>query len=182
MVVFLCLKVKFQIQPIIFNRMSIPLMRVPRISILKSPIRRPTWMLRKNTLLFSWGKRHVWSLPSGAHCHRAGVQDTGWHTLIPLGPCEGFTLLLSADDLPAFTPGHFFPGLAPTACLRLLPQCNSSFKCPSPLPTSLPPLFFLPAPVHHSTTGSFPPSRETFLGPYYCNVIFPSWERKSHAQ
>lgn len=59
MVVFLCLKVKFQIQPIIFNRMSIPLMRVPRISILKSPIRRPTWMLRKNPLLFSWGKRHV---------------------------------------------------------------------------------------------------------------------------
>ena len=59
MLVFLCLKVKFQIQPIIFNRMSIPIMRVPRISILKSPIRRPTWMLRKNSLLFSWGKRHV---------------------------------------------------------------------------------------------------------------------------
>ena len=59
MLVFLCLKVKFQIQPIIFNRMSIPIMRVPRISILKSPIRRPTWKLRKNSLLFSWGKRHV---------------------------------------------------------------------------------------------------------------------------
>jgi len=59
MLVFLCLKVKFQIQPIIFNRTSIPIMRVPRISILKIPIRRPTWMLRKNSLLFSWGKRHV---------------------------------------------------------------------------------------------------------------------------
>lgn len=59
MVVFLCLKVRFQIQPIIFNRMSIPIMRVPRISILKTPIRRPTWMLGKNSLLFSLGKGHV---------------------------------------------------------------------------------------------------------------------------
>ena len=28
----------------------------------------------------------------------------------PLGPCEGLTSVPSADDSPAFTPGHFFPG------------------------------------------------------------------------
>jgi hypothetical protein len=58
--------------------------------------------------------------PQGLTATGAGVQDTGWHTLFPLGPCEGFTLLLSADDSPAFTPEHFFPGLPPTACFRLL--------------------------------------------------------------
>ena len=86
-----------------------------------------------------------WSLPTGA-----GVQDTGWSTLSPLGPCEGLTSVPSADDSPAFTPGHFFPGPPPTACLRILPQCNSCFKCPSLLPTSPPSLPLLPSCTYSS--------------------------------
>ena len=61
----------------------------------------------------------------------------------------------------------------------VIPASSAHLFSPRLLPPSL---FFLLAPIHHSTTGSFPASRETFLDPCYCNVIFPSWERKSHAQ